>query len=332
MDLYYLPDIYFQPKYGKLYETHENADYKVYELKCEYGHVYYGFLKRPIPLVDGKMFDTITPHGYGGPIILHCTPGAEEELIMEFDKELSSFFHEERIICEYVRFHPLLMNHVPFAPLYKPVTTKKIVAIDLTIDFFMNFQPRRRSLVRKLEKEGITIDMDFDGKHLSLYLDAYKQTMKRNHALSYHNFDKDYYMALFNNLNENAFFLHARYENKIISSALFLHGDIFLHYHLGATFTEHTNKNAFSLVLYHACKWGKSNGKQYFILGGGRTPGDDDDLLLFKSRFAKNGLTSYYTGERVHCYESYEKLNKEAAKLPGWNPNYFPAYRSVLLE
>ena len=330
MELKHLPDVYFHSKYGKLYEKYESAEYKIFELKCEYGHVFYGFLKRSIPIVDGNKSDMITPHGYGGPIILHCMPGAEKELVMKFDKELSLFCKDEKIICEYVRFHPLLKNHVPFASLYRPAAIKKTVAIDLTLDFFMNFHQKRRSLIRKLEKNGISVEMDLEGKFLTEFLEAYAQTMERNHASNYYDFDRSYYTSLFNELSGNVFFLHAWYEKEIISSALFLHGDLFLHYHLAATFAKHTSRNASSLILHHACKLGKSHGYLYLHLGGGRTSDDDDDLLLFKSRFAKNGLISYYTGGRVHCCESYEKLNKAAAQRSGWNPNFFPAYRSVL--
>ena len=64
-------DIYFEPKYGKLYEEMENGTCEVFEHRSSIGIVNHMFIKREIPITidNTTYYDLVTPYGYGGPLI-----------------------------------------------------------------------------------------------------------------------------------------------------------------------------------------------------------------------------------------------------------------------
>src|SRR5690606_10786356 len=82
-----IPDIFFLPEWGKAYESQDHGENCIFEFRNGKGHVFYQFIKRPIPIDAGGMqfYDTITPFGQSGPLIVECEKGKEKELADAFD-------------------------------------------------------------------------------------------------------------------------------------------------------------------------------------------------------------------------------------------------------
>lgn len=83
-----LPDIYFDGRYGKLYEKIENGTAEIIKFQDENGLILHPFIKRSIELdtKDTIYYDLVTPYGYGGPCIISLT-GDKTALIAGFQKK-----------------------------------------------------------------------------------------------------------------------------------------------------------------------------------------------------------------------------------------------------
>ena len=110
-------DIYFTEEYCSLYEPAEQGKTVSFQMDCPFGSVFHLFLKRPIPTpVDGvRYYDATTAYGYGGPVIRALkiprgsTEGSARQMLLHcFEEKYGAFCKEQRIIAEFVRFHPVL--------------------------------------------------------------------------------------------------------------------------------------------------------------------------------------------------------------------------------
>ena len=128
-----LPDIYFYEKYGKLYENIEKGIVDIFNFKNDVGKIYYLFIKREIPLdIDGgPWFDITTPYGYGGPIIIECEEGYEDELVLAFERSFSEYCKNNKIVSEFIRFHPIIDNAKVFSSIYSIEHIRNTLGTDL---------------------------------------------------------------------------------------------------------------------------------------------------------------------------------------------------------
>ena len=77
------------------------------------------------------------------------------------------------------------------------------------------------------------------------------------------------------------------------------------------------------LILDSVAEWGSKNKKETLYLGGGGGI-YGEGLMIFKQRFAKNGIRDYYIGTKIRNEEIY----RQAVKIAGVeNGEYFPLYR-----
>lgn len=324
-----LPDIYFLPEWGKFFESkEEKGEWRVFELKNETGHLFYQFIVRPIPLKAGEItyYDTITPYGFSGPIILECVEGKKEELVQLFDEEFQQYCNENNIITEYVRFNPWLKNIEDFRDLYSLRNNGHTLYIDLTVnDFFMEeFSPKARTQVRRALKNNVEIEYDFDGTNTKEFHRLYEMMANRNNLGEYYRFSEDFLRNSFNSLEGKQFFLHAKHEGRYVSSSFIVHHGDYVHYHLTANDPSYFHLAANSLIVYEACRWSVEKGKKELHLGGGTI----ESLDQFKKKFTKTAPLDLLMGKKVRNEETYNLLVEYKKNNGGIeNPGYFPLYR-----
>src|SRR5690606_4634354 len=113
-------DIYFEKNYGKLYEKLEKGTSDIFEYNSSIGSVRHMFIKREIPLsVNGEIyFDLVSPYGYGGPIITEYKLGCKSELLKGFENDFKKYCSDNKIVSEFVRFHPIICNAIDFKGIY----------------------------------------------------------------------------------------------------------------------------------------------------------------------------------------------------------------------
>lgn len=90
-------------------------------------------------------FDFATPYGYGGWLI-----EGNEDTSKLFDSYLS-WCKENGIISEFVRFHPVLKNHVYSENNYDVIPLGETIAMDLTSPdvIWQNIISKNRNMIRK---------------------------------------------------------------------------------------------------------------------------------------------------------------------------------------
>lgn len=263
------------------------------------GEVAYPFIKRPIEGELQGYYDVSTPFGYGGPIIRSRQDSAV--LIAKFREEFCSFCREQQIIAEYIRFHPLQGNALPFKghlkliPMYKTFTKK------LELDDLLKERSGKQEVV--IKKLGPVRHMF---EFLVLY---YSEIRRRDDADSYYFFTDDYFEALITALGPHLHLFGAYLENRLVTACYVLGTENILYHHLeGSLPGERINEARMELFLRIA-EWGAENRFALYHLGSDYK-GDIQAAESIKEKFANLDPDLYYIGEKIHDAQIYEKLIK----------------------
>ncbi|MBW7572354.1 GNAT family N-acetyltransferase [Caproiciproducens faecalis] len=273
---------------------------------------YSGILER------GRCFDWSTPYGYGGPL----TEGFSERGIGDFFALLSDYCRSNRIVSQFIRFHPLLENYRVFegkCELYNIrhtvyMNTKDKAVIDA------NLESRCRGAIHKAMKNHVQIENSRSEEAQKTFIRMYYETMQRRSAADYYYFSEEFFDDFFAKLADCYRIFYAVLNEEIICSAIIMYCNGSMHYHLSAARKEYFALSPNSLLLYTAACWGAENGCSKFHLGGG--VGAQDSLFLFKRSFHKKGLADFYIGRNIFCEEVYRELLKlRAASDPGFCPD-----------
>ncbi|MHA4988113.1 lipid II:glycine glycyltransferase FemX [Cetobacterium somerae] len=327
-------DIYFIEEYGKIFEKNGEGSLETFYFENDIGSVLYRYLKREIPMeVEGeKYYDTITPYGYGGPIILEINNiENKDELIKEFNKELEKKFESENIVSSFLRFHPLLKNEILLKNNFEIEYNRDTIAINLESEnvIWDNIHSKCRNMIRKAEKNNIQIEIKSNVTEAEIeeFYNLYRETMIKNNAIEYYLFSKNFFINTFKLLGENIKLVNAVYENKIISSAIILEYGDYLHYHFSGSNLDFKKLAATNFLIYKVALYGCEKKIKYFHLGGGYL-GNEDSLFKFKQSFNKNEKFEFFIGKKIYNEEIYTKLvNQLLAKNKIIQENFFPKYR-----
>lgn len=273
----------------------------------------------------GQWYDSTTPYGYGG--MLLQGENISENQIRQAAEAYTRFCVRERIIDEFVRFHPLNQNAVYGKYFYDLSLCGPTVAIPLHSEeeILSQMKPTHRNRLRKSMKLGIQIRFSTDLEDLSVFRSIYEETMQRDNAQLYYYFEPEVYETWFKNLENHIVLCEAVFEDEVIASAIMLYGNGRMHYHLGGTKTKFLSFSAYNQLMYEAAKFAFQHGCTQMHMGGG-LGAQMDSLYQFKKKFApKVDDCTFYIGRRVYNYEMYNILIN-ARELSGAT-SYFPAYR-----
>lgn len=328
-------DIYFTPQYCKIYENNGDGILKNFSMNSRYGKVYYNFLIREIDwVIDNKRYyDITTPYGYGGPLFYdYRTEEDLECLILEFKEKFEQYCQENDIVSEFIRFHPLIKNYL-FMDNYMEIDYIRdtvYIKLDSEEQIWHDITSKCRNMIRKAEKNNISIELDNSLESLRTFIKLYNMTMVKNNASPYYFFEDKFFYDTMDLLKGNIYIFNAIYDNKVISSALIMKYNEFAHYHFSGSDPEYLTLAPNNLLLYKVALWAYENGCKYFHLGGGYL-GNNDSLFKFKKSFSKNNLLKFYIGKKIHNKEIYIKLTEEWEKVNNNKEkknNFFPIYRA----
>lgn len=328
-----MDDIYFLPSYGKLNEKIEGGEAQTFDFTCEFGHVRSVFIKRAVPfLLDGEQYyDAITPYGYGGPVVLEATD--REKLIAAYSDAYRAYCREQKIVDEFVRFHPLAENALDFGGLYETTYNRHTIAVDLTDEEYSKtqFTPDCRNMIRKAAKKGVVIEVDEDCHRMADFVPLYFATMDKNHASDYYYFEADYYKQIQHMEGCKLILINALADDKLIGSAMFMLGEENMHYHLSSTDRDYYSYAANNAILAAAIEYGREHGKKWLHLGGGASTDEKDGLFRFKRNFGRleKNLKDFYMGKAVFLPDEYAQLCAIAKKQGVESGGFFPAYREA---
>lgn len=324
-------DIFFEEQYGKLYEKLENGTCEVFEFKHPLGTVRNLFIKRQVSHSIGSedYFDIVTPYGYGGPIISGCELENKAELIKAYQNAFQRYCTEQRIVGEFIRFHPILGNAYDFKPYYDVVYMRNTVGTNLK-DFNdpvqAEFSKSTRKSIRKALREGIEYRVTVNPESLDKFKELYLLTMERIGADSYYYFDDSYFSNCLESFGDKIILVEALYEGQVIGAEMhFLYNNM-IHTHLSGTLPDFNHLSPVYVMTYAIAEWGKANGAELIHAGGGKTNAPDDSLYLFKKKFGQNTEFEFYIGRKVWNEAVYAKLCAAANVSP--DEEFFPAYRA----
>lgn len=306
-------DIYFDDNYGKLYENIENGKAEVFHFKNDIGEVKHQFILREIPTKIGgdTYYDITTPYGYGGPIILDCNENQRAKLVSQFYNQFSVFCKENKIVSEFVRFHPIEGNSRDFFPMYDVSCIRKTLGTNLK-DYKdpiqSEFSKSCRKNIRKALNKGITYEIIENPRDIDEFKKIYYSTMDRNNASDYYYFDESYFEEVISLFKKNTIIVKAIYEGKTIAQGLYFIYGKNIHIHLSGTLSEYLYLSPAYILRYAVTIWGKENGYYMIHHGGGRSNSKEDGLYKFKKGFAKNTEFDFYVGKKIWNNLIYEAL------------------------
>lgn len=327
-------EIMAHPDFGRLFAR--SCDRLVcVSARTERGGILFPMLVRPLAAEPwsggaGDEVDLTTPYGYGGPFAWNVEPDEMARFWDAFDAWAASLraatlFARRALFPE--RLLPFRGETVEHGP-------NVVVRLDGSEDdLWRRHAGKVRQNVRRARAEGVTIEIDADGRRLDEFLDVYADTMERRGALSQYRFPRAFFEELFRGLGADCRLLHAISGGRVVSSELLL-----LSADVGYAFLGGTRAEAFALrpndlLKHEEMKYVRSLGRRGLVLGGSYKPGDE--LLRYKAAFDPGGLVPFRLGLRTFDPETSLRLSErrrawERAQGRAWSPvpAFFPPYRS----
>ena len=320
-------DVYYLSGYVKAFQIHGDGDPHLLYYEDNGLRAIYVYMRRKTPL-EG-VYDSVTPYGYGGVLFDGDTSEANRQT---FWKAYVEKMKAEGIVDNFVRYHPVLVNAVNMKFTDTVIDLGKTIAFDLASPdvIWENIISKNRNMIRKAEKNGITIEHGKGMDLLDKFTEIYNATMDKDHAEEYYYFKRPFYESIDCDLQGNYEMFYAVYEGRPIAMSIMIFANGRLNYHLSGSDIEYRNLAPSNLLLYKAALWGYEQGCKTFHLGGGVGSGEDN-LYKFKAAFNKNSDYQFSIGKEIFDQEKYDELVALRAKQDSdFNPEskFFPLYRS----
>lgn len=321
-------DVYSLSGYVKAFQIHGDGLPTLFYYDDGFLRGYNVVMKRDVAsdsnlsgkIEPGVWFDLITPYGYGGWVL----EGSGDK--GKLDEAYSEICREQRIVCEFVRFHPMLNNAVYAATLYDVVYLGHTVSMELTNEetIWNNIISKNRNMIRKAEKNGIEIIHGREPERFVEFKAMYDETMNKDQAESYYFFGDPFYESIRNDLPDNAQVFTAMYEGRSIAAAIMIYANGKLNYHLSGSDITYRPLAPTNLLLYRAALWGSEQGMKTFHLGGG-IGSHEDNLYKFKKAFYRGEPRQFAIGKKKFIPDVYDTLNQLRENAP--QSSFFPEYR-----
>lgn len=321
-------DPYFAPEYAEASEGIERGKADLFIFDGPEGRVEHSFILRPVPIsVSGlKLYDIISPYGYGGPRLLVGNASNYTALASAFEDAFADYCRQRRVVSEFVRFHPFEASPQHVAAMYEVRRLRTTVVTDLrgTAVFEREFSKGARKKIRRNERFGMHASIAVAPTDLGELKRVYALSMQRNTAADFYYFTDIYFDRLMSGVGENLMLAQVHYQDKVIAAALCLIGTGNIHIHLSGTDTEYLSLSPAYTLRHAIAQWGLSNGFTRIHHGGGRTNDPEDSLYRYKRQFG-SGSADYYVGRRIWDRGYYEALCR--ASGASMTSEFFPAYR-----
>ncbi len=312
-------DVYFTPEYYGLYESNGDGIAKCFVFEKDGDIALFPFLINCINdlgyKLDSDYYDVQSAYGYGGVVSNQDRESFTSDFFVRWEK----WCRDNRIVCEFIRFHPILENHLFSGNYHSIYYDRDTIYLDISrdIDQIWNdsYSSKCRNMIRKSSKQNYAINIGFCNENVSAFKSIYYATMERLNASSYYLFSEEYFDRLL--ASSNFAKLITVWDGTIpIASMLMLISGMYAHYHLSGRNVITNDNSLNNYILDIAIRQAKEMGCKLMHFGGGRTRDTDDSLLRFKQSFSKTH-SSFYIGTKVHLPDVYDNiLSQWAMKHP----------------
>ena len=327
-------DVYWLSGYVRAFQLHGDGDPLLIVYEEEGFRGINVVMKRDISddkhftglIGEGEYFDLATPYGYGGWLF----EGEEkDETFGRFSDEYSSWCRDNRIVSEFVRFHPVLENvSVINDKFYDIVFLGNTVAIELDDKekIWERYSSKNRSHIRVAAKEGVTVKIDNSEEAFAQFMKIYETTMDHDDAASYYYFDSSFFESVRKDLNGCSTIFTAYLGDTAIASSIMLYDGKYMNYHLSGQLFDYRRYSGTSVILNEAACWGCDHGYEWLHLGGG-LGAKEGPLYDFKKAFYKKGDDrKFHIGRKIFDEKAYNALiDMREGEL---DEGFFPGYRA----
>lgn len=253
--------------------------------------------------------DASSPYGYGGPLASSSDPA----FLAAAWAGYRNWMRAQRVVVEYVRFHPLVENERFYAG--NVADNRKVVLIDFQAGPCEDgYASRLRSTLRKAGRSGIVFREERLADRVGQFGSFYRSAMRDIGAHSFYEFDDAYFERLARTPLVRLVTCVAAGsggEDWLAASLLLEWGNT-LEYHLAGSSPEGRRVAAASFLLDQAARQAQARGLKVFYLGGGTSPEADNSLLFFKGAFS-NARRMYRTGSMVYDPVGYDEIKARYA-------------------
>lgn len=284
-------------------------------------------IKRPILNIKNEMLDDLyydleTPYGFSG----YFTNTTDKAFIDKALRNYTEYCQSQKIIAEFIRFHPLNMFPNTFSNSLDFLHhDRDVVLVDLTKNKEIRWKEYRsvnRNEINRASKElkFITLEKIEENRVLN-FLEIYTKTMERNNADRFYYFSMDFIVNLLSNTPSKLFLTEDK-NGQITSGAIFVESEELVSYFIGAKNYELNKRGSMEFLMDCIFDYYKSRGKKVAILGGGRFKDPNDPLFRFKKGFS-NIILPFFIGGKIFIKDIYEKY----CNFTNFSNNRFLRYR-----
>jgi len=305
-----LQDIHLTARYHRMYEENGDGEARLFVYRTSVGQYVVPFLLRPVPsyLTPSALFDIESAYGYSGPV----SSSLDAHFLREADQAFAEYCRDEKVVTEFVRFHPLLSNQRFLAAdsTMQVIHLRDYVAVDLTQssdERWENYTPQNRNKIRKAEKAGYYIHHDRTLASYDDFVRIYLENMRQLKAAPQYYFSPAYFTALRRLALSDGALLLVKQNEKVEGAAIFLGSGRWAHYFLSSVTPEGRRNGVGNLLLHKGLNLAADRGCLSMHLGGGLSADAHDPLLVFKQNFSRQSVP-FYIGKRVHDATGYHQL------------------------
>lgn len=324
-------DVYFLPEYLSASETAGLGTAACTVASNDRAIWLYPFLMCETPPDDTgcRHVDLITAYGYGGPVVNQ--QGEQESFLSAAWSAFGEWAAAQRVVGEFVRFHPLLDNSRWAAPETTVVRDRRTISVEVAPypDSLLNDSYYRvhRHMVRRAEREGFVFETRDPAAELEWFIRLYNDTQDFLNAGNETRFGSSYFESLVAGLAERAWLGVVTHGGDVVAAVLVLDGDTTSHCHLMG-YKRLAKTAGMTNLIYHGITLEAARrGTSAVHMGGGRTGDDDDSLLKFKESLSRKQAI-FEIGMRCHNPTVYERLGQTWEKIHGpRQQGYFLYYR-----
>lgn len=283
---------------------------------------------------DREYYDFSTPYGYTGPL---TSKNITEDDVRDFWAAVDKWYQSNNVVSEFIRFN-LFGNHFNYSgEVHTTMLNIKGIILNDEVEQWSAFDRKVRKNYNKAQREGLTSQVfygDIPMNKIEEFYHIYIDTMERTNANAQFFYSLEQFVKFINSNKEYAAVCTVYDEEVPVSSELLLvsHDSIFSF--LGGTLDACFDKRPNDFLKVEALNWARSQGKKYYVLGGGY--GYEDGIFKYKKAFFPNDVVSYYTGRKIINQALYDllvekisdsRVAKGQEKISKEDNSFFPLYR-----
>ena len=315
-------DVYFTPEYYSLYEAYGDGEAQCFVFEKDGELALYPFLKNPITTLgyelDKEYYDIQGAYGYNG--LISSTDN--REFVEAFWKEFDLWCQDNNIVAEFMRFHPIMKNHLLGEGHFKLIHDRNTVYLDLTQseeDIFAGFDKGTRQHIRKAAKSIEIRPAERNEESVQIFNRIYRENMEHVNSIPYLFFNLQHFRNMFQ--QDNIEFFIAWQDDTPIACYSGLVSEEYYGNYLRASLTEYNRTGVNTLMYWSMIQSAKAHGCHYVHFGGGTSGDPENSLLHYKMNFSKT-LSEFWIGKKVHNQEVYDKIVEQ------WKTKYPDSYEA----